>query len=150
MKKALSMAVMVVAATCAVTAHAADNKVMLPIENALNANDAKGRLGEDVKIYFAGQPTPKVLEKRGSDKTSQKTNAFGKSAETACNWAFLSAMLQLQKRAREMGANAVINVVSNYKNVEYSSATEFECHEGNIIAGVAFKADFARVADGKK
>jgi len=146
MKKAILMAVL---AGCALSAQASDNKLMLPIDNALNANDAKGRLGDDVKFYFAGQPTPKVIEKRGSDKTSQKTNSFNKSAEKACNWAFLSAMLQLEKRAREMGANAVINIVSNYKNVENASATEFECHEGALMAGVAFKADFARIDTGK-
>jgi uncharacterized protein YbjQ (UPF0145 family) len=146
MKKVILMAVL---AGCALSAQASDNKLMLPIDNAFNANDAKTRLGDDVKFYFAGQPTPKVIEKRGSDKTSQKTNSFNKSAEKACNWAFLSAMLQLEKRAREMGANAVINIVSNYKNVENASATEFECHEGALMAGVAFKADFARVDSGK-
>ena len=146
MKKAILMALL---AGCALSAQASDNKLMLPIDNALNANDAKGRLGDDVKFYFAGQPTPKVIEKRGSDKTSQKTNSFNKSAEKACNWAFLSAMLQLEKRAREMGANAVINIVSNYKNIENASATEFECHEGALMAGVAFKADFARIDTGK-
>jgi uncharacterized protein YbjQ (UPF0145 family) len=146
MKKAILMAVL---AGCALSAQASDIKLMFPIEGALNANDAKGRLGGDVKFYFAGQPTPKVVEKRGSDKTSQKTNSFNKSAEKACNWAFLSAMLQLEKRAKEMGANAVINIVSNYKNVENASATEFECHEGALMAGVALKADFARVDTGK-
>jgi hypothetical protein len=29
-----------------------------------------------------------------------------------------------------------------------SSATEFECHAGAIIAGVALKGDFVKLADG--
>jgi uncharacterized protein YbjQ (UPF0145 family) len=58
-------------------------------------------------------------------------------------------MLQLQKRARDLGANAVINIVSNYNNVEFSSETEFECHAGAIMAGVALKGDFVKVADKK-
>jgi uncharacterized protein YbjQ (UPF0145 family) len=86
-----------------------------------------------------------VLERLGVDKTSQKTNAFGKSAETSCNWAFLSAMLRLQQRAHELGANAVINIVSNYKNVEVSSETQFECHDGAIMSGVALKGEFVKV-----
>ena len=45
---------------------------------------------------------------------------------------FLSAMLALQKRAQSVGADAVVNIVSNYKNIENSSATEFECHEGTM------------------
>ena len=130
-------------------AHAADKKVMLPIADAMNDNDARARLGDAVQFYFGNQPTPKVLEKRGSDKTSQKTNAFAKSDQKVCHWAFLSAMLALQKRANDMGANAVVNIVSNYGNKEFSSETEFECHVGNIVGGVALKADFVRIADKK-
>ncbi len=125
--------------------HAADNKHLLPIADALAANDAQSRLGEGVKFYFKGQPTPHVARKIDTDQTSQKTNAFGKSAEKACNWVFLSAMLQLQKHAAAVGADAVINIVSNYNNVEMASATEFECHDGAIMAGVAFKADFVKL-----
>ncbi len=109
------------------------------------ANDAQSRLGGDIKFYFGKQATPKVLEQLGSDKTSQKTNSFGKSAETACNWAFLSAMLRLQERARELGANAVVNIVSNYKNVEHASASEFECHDGAMMTGVALKGEFVKL-----
>lgn len=150
MKNTFSMILLAVASTCAITAQAADNKVMLPIEGAFAANDARNRLGDSVTFHFHGQkPMPKVIERLTLDKTSQKTNSFGKSAETACNWAFLSAMLQLQKKAKAQGANAVVNIVSNYNNVESPSATEFECHEGAIMAGVALKGEFVRI-DSKK
>jgi uncharacterized protein YbjQ (UPF0145 family) len=128
-------------------ANAADNKFMMPIAAAMAANDAPTRLGDTVKFYFGNQPTPKIIKKLGSDTTSQKTNAFAKSNEKACNWVFLSDMLSLQKRAKELGANAVVNIVSNYNHVENSSETEFECHVGAIMAGVAFKADFVTVAE---
>ena len=136
----------VLAAVVTAPAHARDDKVMLPIAAAMADNDAQGRLGDSVKFYFGNQPTPKILQKLGSDTTSQKTNAFGKSNDKACNWVFLSDMLSLQKRAAELGANAVIHIVSNYNNVENSSPTEFECHVGAIMAGAAFKAEFAKVA----
>ena len=129
----------------AMPAHASDNKVMLPIAGAMADNNAQGRLGDSVKFYFGNQPTPKILQKLGGDTTSQKTNAFAKSNEKACNWVFLSDMLALEKRAKELGANAVYNIVSNYENIENSSDTEFECHVGGIMAGVAFKAQFAKV-----
>lgn len=128
-------------------AHAADVMHMMPIAAAMSANDAQERLGDSVKFYFGDQPTPKVLEKFGSGTTSQKTNAFGKTNDKACNWVFLSDMLALQKRARELGANAVVNIVSNYGHAERSSTTEFECHVGNIMAGAAFKGDFVKIAD---
>ncbi|MDY0973653.1 excinuclease ATPase subunit [Massilia sp. CFBP9012] len=124
---------------------ARDTVHMMPIDAALDANDARARLGDSIKYYFGDQKTPAIVERLGSDKTSQKTNSFGKSAETSCNWVFLSAMLRLQARAQELGANAVVNIVSNYKNIERSSATEFECHDGAIMTGVALKADFVKI-----
>lgn len=148
-KTALVVALMVLTAAGSMPAQAANKKVMLPISGAMNDNDAKAKLGDQVQFFFGKQATPKVLEKLGSDKTSQKTNAFAKSDQKVCHWAFLSAMLSLQKRARELNANAVINIVSNYDNVEFSSDTEFECHVGNVVGGVALKADFVRIADKK-
>ena len=58
-------------------------------------------------------------------------------------------MLALQKRAHSVGADAVVNIVSNYKNIENSSATEFECHEGNIMSGVALKREFVKLKAAK-
>lgn len=130
----------------AFSASAADKMINFPIAGALAANDAQQRLGDSVKFYFAGQTTPAVLTNITSDKTSQRTNAFGKSAEKACNWVFLSAMLQLQKRAVAVGANAVINITSNFNDQEMASPTEFACADGAIMAGVAFKADFVKIA----
>jgi uncharacterized protein YbjQ (UPF0145 family) len=146
MKKNISVAALLAVSLTSFSASAADTMLKLPIAAAMAANDAQSRLGDSVKFYFADQPTPKVLTKITSDKTSQRTNGFGKSAEKACNWVFLSAMLALQKRAQEVGANAVINIVSNFKDVEMASQTEFECADGAIMAGVALKADFVKIA----
>lgn len=146
MKKAfLTVALTAAAVAGSLPAQARDSKLMMPIEAAMQTADAQSRLDQGVRFYFGKQATPKIVQRLGSDKTSQKTNSFGKSAETACNWAFLSAMLRLQQRAQELGANAVVNIVSNYKNVEMSSTTEFECHDGNVVTGVALKGDFVKV-----
>jgi len=146
MKKMISIAALLAVSLTSFSASAADTMLKFPIAGAMAANDAQARLGDSVKFYFADQPTPPVISKITSDKTSLRTNGFGKSAEKACNWVFLSAMLQLQKRAQEVGANAVINIVSNFKDVEMSSQTEFECADGAIMAGVALKADFVKIA----
>jgi uncharacterized protein YbjQ (UPF0145 family) len=148
MKKLIStMLVVVAAAGTSVGVQAADRATTQTIAGAMAANDAQARLGTGVRYYFGKQAYPAVIEKLGTDKTSQKTNAFGKSDEKACHWAFLSAMLRLEKRAKDLGANAVVNIVSNYNNVESSSETEFECHAGGIMAGVALKADFVKIKD---
>jgi len=126
---------------------ARDTKYILPIAGALETQDAKQKLDGSIKFFFGSQETPKIQTKLGTDVTNLKTNAVGKSDEKACNWVFLSAMIQLEKRAKQLGANAVVNIVSYYQKNVVSSATEFECHAGAVIAGVALKGDFVKVEE---
>jgi len=128
-------------------AQARDTKYLLPIAAALEVQDTKNRLDGSLKFFFGNQETPKVLAKLGADVTNLKTNAVGKSDEKACNWVFLSALLALEKRAKQLGANAVINIVSYYKKEVMSSPTEFECHAGAVIAGVALRGEFVKIAE---
>jgi len=145
--KLMTVVVLFLAVT-AISAQAANTVLMLPIADAMAANDAEERLGDSVKFYFADQkPTAKIIKHIASDTVSLRTNAFGKKDEKACNWVFLSDMLSLQKRALELGANAVINIVNNFDNKPNPSATEFECQVGFLMAGVAFKADFVKIED---
>ena len=109
--------------------------------------DAQNKLDGSVKFFFGNQETPKILTKLSTDVTNQKTNAVGKSDERACNWVFLSAMIQLEKRAKQLGANAVVNIVSYYQKNVMSSPTEFECHAGAIMAGVALRGEFVKIAE---
>jgi len=147
MKKTIvTAALLAVSLTASFSASAEDKMIKFPIAGAMAVNDAQQRLGDSVKFYFADQQTPKVASKITSDKTSQRTNGFGKSAEKACNWVFLSAMLALQKRATEVGADAVVNIVSNFRDQEFASQTEYECADGAIMAGVALKGDFVKLA----
>jgi hypothetical protein len=69
------------------------------------------------------------------------------SDERACHGAFLWTLVALEKRALQMGANAVVSIVSYYQKKEMSSPTEFECHVGNVIATVWLKGDLVRIAD---
>jgi uncharacterized protein YbjQ (UPF0145 family) len=126
---------------------ARDTKYLLPIMAAMDVKDAKDKLDGSVKFYFGNQETPKILTKFSTDVTNQKTNSVGKSDEKACNWVFLSAMVQLEKRAKQLGANAVVNIVSYYQKNVMSSPTEFECHAGAVIAGVALRGDFVKISE---
>lgn len=97
---------------------------------------------EGVDFYFGDQAHPPVAQSFGEDRTNKKTNAFNKSDEEACQWVMLSALLQLKQRANELGANAVINIRSNYKNNVISSETEYTCGAGGIMAGAALIGEF--------
>ncbi len=128
-------------------ATARDDHRMLPLKAALDAPAAQEKLDQSIKLFFADQPHPKIERKLGTWPTNKKTNAFGKSDEEACNWVFLTALLTLQERARKEGGNAIVDIKSNYRNIETASATEFMCGVGNIVAGVALKGTVVKLAE---
>ncbi|HET9679231.1 MAG TPA: hypothetical protein VFP95_01575 [Gammaproteobacteria bacterium] len=127
------------------SAQARDTEHLLSIETALAQPAAKEKLTADIKYYFGDEAHPAVAKSFGVFATNKKTNAFGKSDEEACRWVFLSAMLQLQERAVELGADAVINIKSNYKDQEFVSSSEYECGAGFLMAGVALKGEFVKL-----
>ena len=125
---------------------ARDSQNMYSLDDALNNPAAKQKMDPDVKLYFGKQGHPNVEKKIGEWGTNKKTNAFGKSDKKACEWAFLSAVLTMQARAKAEGGDAVINIRSNYKNIETSSETEYMCGAGAMVAGVALKGDVVKLA----
>jgi len=127
-------------------AEARDTQYHLPVAAVTGNQDYQAMLGADVSFYFAGQTTPKVEKTLGEYVTNRKTDSFFKSDENACQWAFLSALLALRQRAKEEGGDAVVDIISFYKKVPFSSPTDYECHAGVFIAGVALKGTVARIA----
>lgn len=123
-----------------------DTKHMLSIEEAMASPDFQSRLDPDIGFYFGTQAHPKVERSLGSFSSNKKTNAFNKSDEEACRWVMLSAMLSLQDRVRKEGGNAVINIASYYKKNKVSSNTQYECHAGAVIAGVALTGEVVKLA----
>jgi len=97
----------------------------------------KAKLGNEVKFYFGNAKHGPIIKRYGEWPTQKKTNAFNKSDEFACQWALLSALKSLKKRALAEGGNAVINIKSNNDHNVKSNRKKFECEVGNIIASVA-------------
>ena len=126
---------------------ARDTRHMYSLAEALGNANAKAKLDDDIKFYFGGQSHPAVIKQFGQYQSNKKTNAFNKTDKFASEWAFLSAMLTFQDRARSLGANAVINIKSYYKKHTISSETEYECGAGGIIAGVTFRGDFVKLGN---
>lgn len=125
---------------------ARDTAHFLPIKDAIEMGKAKSELGDDVKLYFGSQLHPAVEKTLSKGVvTNKKTNGVGKSDEEACNWVMLSALIQLQERARNEGGNAVINIESYYKKKSFKSQDQFECHSGAVMSGVALKGDVVKL-----
>jgi uncharacterized protein YbjQ (UPF0145 family) len=144
MKRHLLIALLTSA--CAMPVVARDTELKLPFADLLASPEAQSKLDGSVKFYLAGQPTPQVLKRIGDDVSNRKTNGFNKGDKEGCQWAGLSTLIAFQEKAKQLGANAVIDMVSYYKKNTFSSPTEYECHAGAIIIGVALKGVYAKVA----
>lgn len=134
-------------ALAAGTATARDTEYKVAFADVMEMPEAKQQLDGSVKFYFGDQATPKVLNKLGDDVSNKKTNGVGKDDQYGCKWAALSALVAFQTKAKQNGANAVINIQSYYKRDAFKSNTEFECHAGAFVIGVALKGTYAKVAE---
>lgn len=123
---------------------AADRIGQYSIKEALQRGYDEGRIDRSIRLHFKGQRRPRYRKTIRTYRTSKKANAFARSDEKACQWAFLSAIRALTDRAKKVGGRAVVDIVSNYKNRRYSSATKFQCGAGAVMAGVALRGKVVR------
>jgi uncharacterized protein YbjQ (UPF0145 family) len=145
MNKLFPYAALLIALLSAGSALARDDQHMYPLTDALTTQITKDKLDPGISLYFGQQKHPKVAKVFGEWKTNKKTNGFNKSDKQACEWAFLSAVLEMQERARKEGGNAVIEIKSNYKNIEHSSESEYMCGSGALMSGVALKGKVVKL-----
>jgi len=123
-----------------------DTKYMMSIQEAMESPDFKAKLDPNISFYFGDQSHPEVIQRFGNFSTNKKTNAFNKSDKEACEWVLLSALLTMQDRARKEGGNAIINTASYYKKNKVESNSEYECHAGAFVAGVALTGEVVKLA----
>jgi len=107
----------------------------LSVQQARDSETGKAKL-LDVPFYMSGQKHGKIAREFGTFTANKRTNAVGKSDEAACEIAFLSAIIALQKRAMELGADAVVDIKSITKHNDLDSATDYRCVAGSMIANV--------------
>lgn len=143
--KTLCLVAAAIALMTSFNAQARDTTHFLPIEKALAAAQASGKIDGGVKFYFADQAHPGIAKDFGTFTTNKKTNAFGKSDATACDWAMQSALIELFNRAVKEGADAVVGIESYYKKSVFSDAEKYECHAGAMVAGVALRGKVVKL-----
>lgn len=142
MRKMILAAMALVAATAV---HARNEAVMLPLADVVKLGLEQGKLDGSVSFHLSGTSTPAISEKLGDDVSNKKTNGVGKDDATACNWAALSALMAFEAKAKQKGANAVVDLHSFNKKQSTRDPVNFECRAGNVMAGVTFKGTYARV-----
>jgi hypothetical protein len=126
-------------------ASARNTRYLLKIEDVKQDPRYAENVPGDVAFYFAGQGHPDPQTSYGEVVTNRKGNSFGRPDEEACVWTMISALKALHDRAREEGGNAVINIVSYYRKQVYSSESEYECHAGGFVSGVALKGTVVKL-----
>ena len=138
----LAAAATVLAGLSVAPAASADDAVSShQIESVTARPDFASQTG-GIRFYFGNSPTPEVARRvEDNVTTSVRTRKFGRSTEEACQWVMLSALIELRTHAEAVGGNAVVNIRSNWRNVETSSRTEYQCAAGFLMAGVALKGD---------
>ncbi len=119
---------------------AKDSLVTFDFNAALQKGYAEGILDKNITFKLKGQPHKSIKKVFSDYKSNKKTRGAGRSNEDSCAWAMLSALKAFQDRAHSLGANAVVDIVSNYKNHEFISSKEYQCGAGFLMSGVALKA----------
>jgi hypothetical protein len=123
-------------------------KHLFTITDALESNDMPEKPDGSVKFFFGKEKSPKVVKTIRNEIITRKETLRGNTDVRACNLAFMSVLKTFEKRAKELNANAVVNIASKYgKSPELSSPTHFECHEGSGYVAVALRGDFVTLAD---
>jgi hypothetical protein len=145
MKARITIGAILAALFVTLPAQSRDERLHLPLKDALETAAAKSRIDPNVKLYFGEQTFPAPIAKYGTFTANRKTNFANKSDKDACNWAFLAAVLSLQERAKREGGNAVVHIKSVYRKGDFSSATEYECGAGHIMGGVALQGEVVKL-----
>lgn len=122
----------------ATTLQARDTVLMMSIHNSLKKGRAIGAIGRDVSLQFGNR---RLYRGQRKYTANRKTNAVNKTDREACEWAFFSSVRSLQDRARSKGVRRVTGIISYYKKRPRSSSSKYECHVGNIVAGVALRGN---------
>lgn len=128
-------------------ADARNVKLFVSIDAALQVDDVDDKPKGGVKFFFGEQKTPKIARSIGREIIYRKAAAMGKSEEISCSWAFQYVLAEFERKARQFGADAVVNITSLYQKEEFSSPTKFECHAGTVITGVRLRGEFVKLAD---
>ena len=143
--KASALAVVALSLAVPTVAVAKDQIQHYPFANAVAEATKSGKLDGTVKFYLHGNdPQGQVVVIKSDISVNRKTNAFGKADQPTCDWALQSALIALQDQAKAAGANAVVDIVSDYGD-EYRDGEKYECHVGFLMSGVIMKGTLAKV-----
>lgn len=114
------------------------------ISEALAMQDYRARL-KGFRFYFGNQRHPDVGKIIGVRSTAQRSSAAKRERKASCAHAFASALLRLRSEALASGGNAIVNIKSDYGNLEVSSEGSYQCASSRLMSGVALKGTVVKL-----
>lgn len=122
-------------------AQARNTFLMQPLAEVMTQPEAQEKLDPSIRLYFADQQHPAIQTRRGGFYSTNKVRAVLRTDAESCRLAALQSLLALQDRARQVGANAIVNITSYYEQRANPDSQRYECHAGNVVTEAAFKGD---------
>lgn len=138
----------------AASAMAKNVAVLQPVADVLQLQSTQQLLGPDLRFQYGSTAPTGRDQVLGELTVEGRTDPFGgdgaqrraKGDERACRDAMKAAIAELVLRARKLGANALLNVQSQYQGAPLQHETAYECHVGLTRVVVGLKATAARTA----
>jgi uncharacterized protein YbjQ (UPF0145 family) len=144
MKK--SLVLFLVAAAVAGSAAARNTQLMLAYADAIDSPEGQSQIDKGVKLMFGDKSMPAGAENKGEQIVNKIAKGDSRNDDmNACRRAVVQALAELQQRAKSQGADAVVNIVSYWKNNTYSSATQYECHAGGTGGHLTLKGTLVKL-----
>jgi len=116
-------------------------------KEAQTSSLGKDKLKTGIKLFMKGEKHAKVVKKIGEFKANKRSNGFGKSAQAACDTAFISALISLQSRAEKEGGNAVVDIYTITKDKKFESVEQYSCIKGAFVTNVALMGTVVKLAE---
>jgi uncharacterized protein YbjQ (UPF0145 family) len=117
----------------------------LAMDEVLRMPAAERELDGSVRFYLSGQEHMPAVIWHGEDVVRGNIRGAGEQEIESCKRAALKALVQYQEKARKLGANAIIDMVSYFKEQPYISRSAYECHAGSSTVVVVFKGSYVKL-----
>lgn len=114
------------------SAHAKSEVQLHAIDDVIQSEDFQSRLG-DFRFTFGSDILGSSV---GTFNVKRTTNGVLKTDKDACEWAFISALLELKRLAQEKDGIAVEAIQSTITGTQYISSTHYQCLTGHTNSRV--------------
>lgn len=126
-------------------AHARTEVVTYPIKPVLESK----QFAPDVALYFGNQPHPAVVAKLGEVTKSSHPPRKTLTEVEVCNATLADALRQLASAAHDRGANAVINIRTNFHSSESNDENNYTCGVSSVSAALRVRGEMVTIESAK-